>query len=591
MTTETATALAIDPALSEILAGACRALVEEADDLLERSSMGMVIRESRDYCSVVCDPAGHVLATGSKDLPGFAGTLEFTLQAVLAEFPVEMMQPGDVYLMNDPFTGGTHNNDVRLIAPVHDAAEVIGFVGSCGHLTDVGGMNPGSFAVRATSTYAEGLRIPPLLFARDGEINGALLALILANIRSPDLTDGDLRAMLAAVGRASDRLIELAQKHGHEVLSAWMTHYLGFGEASLREQIKMLPDGRYTWTDWIDQDPATGEPIEVNLALEITGDHMRVDFVGSGDQTRSAANCTFPTTAAIIYTVTASLFPEAPLNYGLMRAIEIDAPVGSVVNATFPTAVSAMATTTFDIIVACLMGAFSKAAPERAIAASYNLQSFITSGRDPRTGSDFITYSWGPGGWGAGRDSDGRTAMALYTTTTTNIPCEAEERRIPFMIEEYRILPDTGGAGRRRGGNCLQRVFRFGYHGVLSTFSGRGRFPIWGLFGGGAGGHQWARLETAEGERELDLLAEGLVLSPGDRLTYTNGGGGGYGPPREREAELVLEDVLEEWITPRAARDIYRVALREVPDTSLTTTYEVDWDATSELRASGAADD
>jgi N-methylhydantoinase B len=178
--------------------------------------------------------------------------------------------------------------------------------------------------------------------------------------------------------------------------------------------------------------------------------------------------------------------------------------------------------------------------------------------------------------------------MALYTTTTTNIPCEAEERRIPFTIEEYAIVPDSGGAGRRRGGNCLKRVFRFNYQGLLTSLAGRGKYPIWGLFGGEPGEAQLAHLETEDGVHDIGLLAEAVELRPGYRLIYKNGGGGGYGLAAEREPELVLEDVLDGWITPEKARETYLVGLREVPDTSLTTTYEIDWHETKRLREANA---
>lgn len=576
--------VSVDPVLSEILAGACRALVEEADDLLERASMGMVIRESRDYCSVVCDRHGNVVATGSKDLPAFVGTIQFTMQAVIAAIGVARFRPGDIYIVNDPWTAGTHFNDMRLVAPVFSGERLIGYVGSCGHVTDIGGINPGSFAIRVPTHHAEGLRVPPVLFYRDGQVNEDVAKLILGNIRVPELTEGDLHAMTAAIHRASERLLELAATYGPDLLDAWMQSYLDYGEEKLREKVAALADGCYEWTDWIDENPASGEPVQIKLAIRVAGDQLSFDFTGSDPQTKSAVNSPFPATAAIVYTVTASLFPEVPMSHGLMRAISIVAPAGTVVHASYPTAVSAMATTTFDVLVACIVGAFSQVIPERTIAASYNLQTFVTSGVDPKTGGEFITYAWGPGGWGASQHADGRTAMSIYTTTTTVTPCEAEERRIPFVIEELAIVPDSGGIGRRRGGNCVRRVVRFDYVGLLTSLAGRGRFPIWGLFGGGAGQAQTAVLSTRDGERELGLLAEGVKLAPGDRLIYTNGGGGGFGPALEREPARVLDDVLDGWITPEQARSAYGVVLREVPETSLTTSFEIDEEATARLR-------
>ena len=581
---ETISKTKIDPALSEILAGACRALVDEADDILERASMGMVIRESRDYCAVVCDQHGNVIATGNKDLPAFVGTIQFTVQDVIKKIGEQNFKPGDVYITNDPWGGGTHFNDVRLVAPVYYGAEIIGYVGSAGHVTDIGGVNPGSFAIKGPSSYAEGLRIVPVLFYRNGQLHEDVLNLILCNIRVAHLTKGDLLAMLAAVSRATERLAELVETHGKDVIVQWMVDYQDYGEAKLREQISQLPEGRYEFVDWMDEDPITGEPKEVRLSIEFSKDKILYDFTGTAPASLGSANATFSTTAALVYTMTVYIFPEVPLNHGMMRNIEILAPEATVVNASYPSPVSAMATTVFDIVAACIFGAFAQVVPERVLAASYNLQSFITSGYDERFDREFITYAWGPGGWGAGKNNDGRVGMALYTTTTTNIPSEAEERRIPFVIEKYEIVPDSGGAGRRHGGNCLRRVYRFNYNGLLTSLAGRGKFPIWGLFGGEAGQAQQAILEDEDGLRNIGLLAEGVKIRPNTRLTYMNGGGGGYGPPWEREPELVLDDVLDGWVTPGKATDIYLVALREIPETSLSTTFEIDWEETGRLR-------
>lgn len=577
----------VDPALAEVLLGACHALVDEADDVLERGSMSMVIRESRDYCSVVCDAHGNVLATGRLDLPAFVGTIQLSVQAVIAAFGVEAFRPGDVYIVNDPWSGGTHYNDVRLIAPVFLDDAIIGYVGSCGHLVDIGGVNPGSFAMTPTSAYAEGLRILPTLLVRDGGIDPGIWRMILANVRMANLAEGDLRAMLAGVRRGSERLVELHERYGRERFAAWAASYQDRGEEALRARLRELPAGRYSWRDWIDGDPITGEPLEIRLAVDISPDGLRFDFAGTAPKANGSANAAISGTTSLVYTTLATIFPEVPVNHGMMRAVEVVAPKGTIVNAEFPTPVSLAATTTADITAACILGVFSQVAPERVIAASYNLQSFIASGRDDRTGQDFVTYSWGPGGWGAGAEQDGRVSMALYTTTTTNIPCEAEERRIPFLIEEYSVVPDSGGPGRRRGGNCLRRTFRFDFHGQLGSAAGRGRFPIWGLFGGQAGGAQSAVLEHDGVREQIGLISDGIRLQPGSRLIYTNGGGGGYGHPWTREPELVLEDVLDEWVTPDRAREDYGVVLREIPETSVSTTFEIDVDATAALRADG----
>jgi N-methylhydantoinase B len=574
----------LEAGLFEVLTGAFRALVEEADDLLERASMGMVIRESRDYCAVVCDADGNVLATGTKDLPAFVGNIQFTVQGVREQIGVQNFRPGDAYIVNDPWTGGTHFNDIRIVLPIFHGEELIGYTAAAGHVTDIGGPNPGSFNISASSCFAEGLRIVPVLFARGNVLNQDVLRLILGNIRVPELTEGDLRALLSAVQRADQRVGELVTRYGLDLVRQWMEEYQSWGVERALGVARSIRQGTFSFTDWIDEDPVTGEPKRIQLSVTISNDGFFFDFEGTDTQSLGAANAVMSTTIAVVWVVTCYVFPEIPPHYGAWSKMKVRAPDGSIVNAEFPAGVSAMASTAFDIIAACVFGCLAQVVPDRVIAASYNLQSFVTGGIDPRTGEEFVTYSWGPGGWGAGRDTDGRVAMALYTTTTMNIPCEAEERRVPFVIEEYAIVPDSGGAGRRRGGNCLRRVFRFGYDGYLTSLGGRGKFPIWGLFGGEAGSRQYAILESGGVQREIGMLADSIPIKRGDRLIYVNGGGGGYGPPIERERERVLEDVLDGWISVEAARDSYGVVLTEVLESPTSAGYVVDEASTAELR-------
>ena len=575
----------LEVGLFEVLTGAFRALVEEADDLFERASMGMVIRESRDYCAVVCDASGNVLATGSKDLPAFVGNIQFTVQGVIEQIGVENFQPGDAYIVNDPWSGGTHFNDIRIVSPLFHQGELVGYAAAAGHVTDIGGPNPGSFNISASSCFGEGLRIVPVLFYRDGKLNTDVLRLILGNIRVADLTEGDLRALLAAVQRAATRVGELVDRYGIDLVQQWMAEYQSWGEERALAVARSLPAGTYSFTDWIDEDPVTGEPKKIQLSITISDDGFEFNFDGTDVQSEGAANAVLSTTIAVVWVVTCYVFPEIPPHHGAWKRMAIDAPQGTIVNADFPAGVSAMASTAFDIIAAAVFGCLAQVVPERVIAASYNLQSFVTGGVDPKTGKEFVTYSWGPGGWGAGRDTDGRVAMALYTTTTMNIPCEAEERRVPFLIEDYSIVPDSGGAGRRRGGNCLRRVFQFNYDGYLTSLGGRAKFPIWGLFGGHAGSAQYAVLESGGVQTSIGMLADGIKITSGDRLIYVNGGGGGYGSPLEREPQRVLDDVLDGWVTAEAARELYSVALREIPDTSVSVGFEVDEEGTRQLRS------
>ena len=264
--------------------------------------------------------------------------------------------------------------------------------------------------------------------------------------------------LLAAVSRATERLGELVETHGRDVLVQWMYDYQAYGEAKLHEQIRQLPEGRYEWVDWMDEDPVTGEPKEVRLSIEFTKDKLVYDFTGTAPQSLGSANATYSTTAALVYTITACVFPEVPMNHGMMRNIEIIAPEATVVNASYPSPVSAMATTVFDIVAACIFGAFSQVVPERVLAASYNLQSFITSGYDERYEKEFVTYAWGPGGWGASKELMAGSAWHCTLRLQRISPCVRRSGEFPSLLSNTRLCRIPEELAAARGGLSKTRI-------------------------------------------------------------------------------------------------------------------------------------
>jgi N-methylhydantoinase B len=548
---------------------------------LFRSAFSPVITEGRDIGGALFDAEGRLVAQGDWDLAVFVGMLEFSV-AHIREVYGAGLQAGDVFVMNDPFIGGTHFNDVGVIRPVFDQGRLAGFVGIVGHWPDVGGQEPGSFVANAREHFQEGLRIPPVPLIVAGQPVPGVYELIRANMRLPDDRLGDLAAQVGAVAAGHDRLTGLAAKYGWATVHEAMARAIARSEEMIRAEIRTIPDAVYLGSDSIDmQSLDYPEPRTIRVAMTKAGESLRFDFSESDPQALSACNSTLSATSSAVYVTVKSMFPAVPMSHGCFAPISIDAPLGTIVNARPPAAVSSMAATVYDKVIGACLTALSQAMPQRAVGCPYNLINLTLGGH--LDGSDYVGYLYSEGGFGGRRSKDGPAGLvSLFGGGAKITPIEVMERRYPIQFDEWALWPDSGGPGEHRGGVGSRKTFRLTAGTArMSCLGDREFFPPFGVMGGGHGAAHGLYLnEGTPQEKNLTLKAVGVELAPGDAVTIRAGGGGGYGNPLDRDPQAVLEDVRQGYVTPAHAETAYGVIVRgRVP-----TEFAVDEHATAELR-------
>ncbi|UGS35570.1 hydantoinase B/oxoprolinase family protein [Capillimicrobium parvum] len=569
----------LDPVTFEVLKSAFVSVCNEMALAVEMSAYSTVISEGRDYSATLYDAHGNLVAQGMEDLPSHAGTAAFTVRATIERQGIERMRPGDMFVMNDPFMGGTHLQDVRVVAPIFRQDKLVGFVATTGHWSDVGGMVPGSFYMEASEIYQEGVQIPPVPIVQEGVLNEAVLDLLLHNMRVPGERRGDLHAQIAACRAGARRLVELIDRYGEDTVADAMAQAQDYSEQLFRSEIALIPDGSYSWEDWIDQDPKTGEPQPVRLTMRIKGDQITYDVTESAPPVHTAINCTYPGLCSAIFMSTKALFPQVMMNEGLLRAIEIVVPERSIVNAPRPYPVGGMAATALERVINCILGAWSQAAPERTTAGHYNIINIVFGGRDEETGEEHVAYVWTEGGTGARATKDGVSGvMMFFSASTRNIAVEIQERRAPVSWAGYQFRQDSCGPGEHQGGHGSMRRLHCDADGlVLSAIGDREKFKPWGLFGGGeAASQHLIRYPAVGGEESLGMFFSNQGLKAGDEVAYLSTGGGGYGPPARRDVALVLDDLRNEYISEEFAARHYGVVCDVVDREALDIRVDVE---------------
>ena len=512
----------MDPITLAVVGNALSGIAEEMSAALIRTAYSPNIKERRDCSSALFSPEGDLMAQ-AENIPVHLGAMPFSVRAALEAF--SDWAPGDVAILNDPFRGGAHLPDITFVAPAFYEGKLIGFVATRAHHADVGGMTPGSLPAQAKEIYQEGLRIPPVKLWRKGALDRDLLALILANVRTPWEREGDLRAQRAAVETGIRRLSELAERVGAEKLSAIARELLAQAERRMRAAIRAVPDGAYEFEDYLD------EGVTVRLCLIVRGDEILLDFSGSSPQVDFPVNAPLAVTAsAVFYALKAALDPELPPNAGAWRPIRIVAPEGTVVNAVPPAPVGGGNLELSQRIVDVVLGALARALPGRVPAGSQGTMNNLTiGGINPETGEPYTFYETIGGGMGARPDRDGLDGVHIHMTNTLNTPVEALELAYPLRVERYELREGSGGKGRYRGGMGIRRDIRvLGHRAVVSLLADRRARGPWGLEGGepGAPGEDFLIID---GE-EKRIPAKGTVEVPPDGIiSIRTPGGGGYG--------------------------------------------------------------
>jgi N-methylhydantoinase B len=484
------------------------------------------------------------------------------MESLLAKYPEDRIHEGDLFVANDPFVaGGTHLPDVNMAMPVFDGGELIAFVCNIAHHADIGGMAPGSMAGGMSEIFQEGLRIPVLKLFRRGELQQDLLDLLLLNVRVPEERRGDYFAQIAASRLGVRRLAEVIESHGRAVVEAAFDQIIARTERRMRDAIRAIPDGSYRFEDVMDGDGLEALDIPIKVEVTVRGERIGFDFAGTAPQVPGSINVTLnATVAAVGYAVKALLDPEAPNNQGMLDVLEVSAEPGTLVNAVFPAPVSSRAHTS-QRIIDVVLGALAQALPERAVAAANGANSMaVFAGTDPRTGRPFVYLETLGGGMGGRPMKDGKDGVQVGITNTSNLPVEAIELEYPLLVEEYSLIPDSGGAGRYRGGLGLRRVVRPLAPCLFNGVGERFRHRPWGLFGGGPGGSgQFLIIEPDGTRRRIHDKPGEIRLSSAQALVVETPGAGGYGPPAERSTEALAEDRASGKFSPEFIHHHYGV--------------------------------
>jgi N-methylhydantoinase B len=584
----------LDPVTFEVLKNAFVTTVDQMAEQILRTCHSFVIY-ARDFSSALCDHNGDTIMQGSQDIAVHVGTLHFTCKAIIDAFEGDI-HPGDVFATNDPYVGGTHFNDVRIVRPIFYEGEIIAYAESNGHWADVGGSVPGSFDVNAKEHFQEGLRVPPVRIWDRGRYLGDVVRMIVSNTRVPSDAEGDLHAQAEATRVAELEILRLVDKYGIDTVLTAFQEVQDYVERLTRQRIVELPDGTWETEDYIDLDPSREEgliPVKVKMTIE--GDQLSYDLSGSHPCIGSFINASFGSSFSGVIAGTKTFFPDVPLNSGFYRAVKVDlGPEGTVVNAPWPVAVTGFCSGPYEKIMNSIFELWSQLQPERAIACSFNLEYLLVGGRDARHESRpiFMWYDWMVGGWGGRNGKDGSNATApIFGVGLAVQPLEAQERLSPVLTTGHEILTDSAGPGRFRGGCGVEKGahLREAESTVMSYMCDRARSITWGIEGGlpSIPHGVWLNKGT-ERERFLGAVFSNVAVGPGDVFTRPSAGGGGFGDPLGRDPAAVCEDVADGYVTVERARKDYGVVVREV-DAELAQ-YEVDEEETARERDRTAAE-
>ncbi len=558
-----------DPATFEIVKNSLFKIAEEMRVVLCKTAYSPILKSAGDFSCGIFDARGEMVAQGP-DLPIHLGSMPDAVRAIVAAFGNDAAE-GDVFIHNDPYQGGSHLPDVNVVRPAFHAGRLIGYACVRAHWPDVGSATPGSYgAVR--EIYGEGLRLPPLRLVAGGVLSTDLEKVILANVRTPDERRGDLGAQLAATLRASERLQALARRYGSERLIAYLAQVMDYSERLMRAALNDLPDGTGYFEDFCDGDGIADDdeggdaPFWIRMRVQKTGERLLVDFAGSDPQVKGPMNAPLSVTASGIYCgLKMAVDPNGliPPNSGCWRAIEVRAPKGTVVNAEFPAPVVYANHEMSHRVADMVMGALVQFWPQQVMACSQGTSAIMTfGGVDPRSGRRYVSYETIKGGFGARPNKDGINTIASGISNTMNTPVEVLEMAFPLRVEQYAIAPDSGGAGRHRGGCGARRVWR-----LLENADATGTLcmermssPPFGLEGGKAGAAALVSLTTPDGKTKL-LPSKGAFSAPaGSLVDMRTPGSGGFGAPKERQASEIGRDLLDGYVSGDAVRRDYGIA-------------------------------
>lgn len=581
--------MSIDPITLSVIQSGLQQVCDEMDLSFSRAAFSPVIAEANDRSDGIYSAVdGSLIAQGSSGLPVFVGVMQYSTRVLIemiAAGKAAAPQPGDIYIVNDPYLGGTHLMDVRFAMPVYRAGQTFCWLSNTGHWPDTGGAVPGGFSASATSVEQEGLRLPPVRLFKQGVLDPEIYAIICSNIRVADQRIGDVKAQAAALLVGEKRLVRLLDRYGDDTVTEAIAELRRRASQQMRANIRLIPDGTYTSVAYVDSDGVVNEPLEIRLAITARDGELSFDFSGSSKPCRGPMNSVLATTLSSVYLAMRHIFPDVPISAGAFEPLTVIRPEGTFLDAQYPRPVSGCAAEVSQRIAEAVFSALVEALPDRVTASPAGSSgNFALGGYDPERGQNFVMYQISGGGYGGNADHDGLANGCSTIGISKAPPVEIMEQQYPVLYHRYALREGSGGAGKHRGGFGLDYEIELRRGEATASFvMDHGRFGPPGALGGGDGAPNRVTLTRNGIPMTPDHLskAQDIPLKPGDRVRVQTPGGGGYGDPLTRQPEAVAEDVRLSRYSISDAKTMFGVALK--PDGS------VDAEGTKALRAEAEA--
>lgn len=548
-----------DPITLAVVHGRLEQIADEMDTVFERMAFSPVISDAWDRADGVYSATdGSMIVQGHRGLPIFVGTMQYTVASVLAD--VTDVRPGDVYLVNDPFAGGTHIMDTKMVRPFFYRGRPFAFLANTGHWPDLGGRVPGGFAARASDCYQEGLRIPPVRLFTGDEINDDIVSILRANSRVADDVLGDIDAQVTALRAGETRLGELLDDYGADTVTAVIDALRRRSERQMRSYLAEIPDGRYRFVEEMDNDGIVDEPLRVDVELTVAGEEMTLDFSGSSPPCRGPMNSVYAATVSSAIVAIKHIYPDIPINAGIFAPLRFVIPESVFLNAHPPRPVAGCAAETSQRVITAVMGALAEAAGERVPAGSSATVNNLSVGGIDADGEPYVLYVFLGGGYGGHAGGDGLSNGCSLMSIGRVQSIEVLEQRYPMRFRRYGLRDGSAGPGTHRGGFGVHFEFEFiGREGQASLLGDQSRTAPAGRAGGGAGATSapWFRLGGETVVLPMVSKGEDVPLRPGDVVCLRTPGGGGYGPPERRDPAEVAADIEGGYLDERSAREHY----------------------------------
>jgi 5-oxoprolinase (ATP-hydrolysing)/N-methylhydantoinase B len=558
-----------------ILESTMISICREMGITLMKTSYSTIFNEALDFTCALSDVQGEMIAV-AEFCPAQIGGMPLIIKTCSQEIPIDTLEEGDVVVHNDPYRGGLHTPEHTFFKPVFVDGELMGFAVSCGHIAEVGGMVPGAFAGEATEIFHEGLRVPPLKIVKAGKDVEEVWKLMLANVRTPRYNYGDMRALISSVTLGEQRLIEMIKKYGKDVFRQTCRDLMDYSEQRMRAEIAGIPDGVYPFQDVVENDGIEDREFAINVKVHVQDDEIVVDYTGTAPQATGPINATLGVTWSATFNALLHLTDATiPKNSGCFRPIKVVAPPGTLVNVDYPGPEVGGNTETHPRIAGAVIGAMAPVIPDRAMAAEGSTHiNFVFGGHDEENDEYFACYDIEMVGWGGRVSADGNSGQDSINGNCRVMPVEVFETRYPWLVEEWTLRTDSGGAGKFRGGlSTGKRLLCRSTPITASQMTDRHRIKPWGLYGGKegsngatlfqrAGSQEWLTVAQAFNKRSSSKYSN-ITVRPGDRVHLIAPGGGGWGNPAERDKAMVKEDLAEGYISAKSAEEDYGVKASE----------------------------